>query len=482
MGLLDLFVKKNKEDKTAMNVASSISINDSVENSTAQATVKYSRPDYNPNTRKEYYDDGTMHKTVVEKAVSKTGACVDPNTGAELFAKQRDAKFKYGANWQSHAAEADHIDPLNKFVERNSDNPFLTTEDLKEIGNSEDNYQVISRKQNQSSSDVGKGGSSQYEWANDENRMRGLEKEIESGESIESVKKRIIETGKAAEKRNDRRAFFKGFKNAVNTAHEAGKSAATNAGVTALTISTITNVVDVINGDKGPEDAATDIAINGGKAAVTGYVMGGGTTVLNHTLSYSKSEFLQGLSKSNVPAQIITAVMVTGDTISKWCEGEITTQECIIQLGEKGLNLATAGYSMAVGQALIPIPIVGGAVGALVGSILTSNLYHSLIEELQVKQLEHEERMRIIAECDAVAEQAKAYREQLEKYLDLYFQEYRSCFDEAISSMQIAFKSGDAEAMISGANQITRKLGGQVKYETVSQFKSFLDSDEVDSF
>ena len=54
MGLLNLFVKKNKEDKTAMNVASSISINDSVENSTAQATVKYSRPDYNPNTRQEY--------------------------------------------------------------------------------------------------------------------------------------------------------------------------------------------------------------------------------------------------------------------------------------------------------------------------------------------------------------------------------------------------------------------------------------------
>lgn len=479
MGLFGIFDKKNK-DKT--NTAVGISISNSVRESSEQAAVKYSKPSYNPNTRKEYYDNGEMHKSVVNDAFANGKTYRDPYTGAELFAKQRDAKINYGPNWQSHSAEADHIDPLNNLVNRNKNNPFLTTDDLKEIGNSKDNYQVISRELNQSSKEIGKGGSTQSEWANDSTRMEGLEKRIESGESIESVKNRILKNGKEAEKRNDRRAFRKGIRNIGNTAHDAGKSAAKNSTITSLTISGIINTVDVIKGEKDCDEAITDLAKDGGKAAVFGYVTGGGTTVLNQILSYSKSEFLQALSKSNVPSKVITAVMATGDTIKQWCEGEITTQECLIQLGDKSLNIATMGYSMAVGQTIIPIPIVGGAVGALVGSILTSNLYSSMIEKLQNKELEHEERMRIISECNQAAENAKLFRKQLEEYLDLYFYEYRSCFNDALSSMQIAFQSGDANGVIAGANKITNKLGRQVKFETVDQFKSFMDSNEIDSF
>lgn len=356
----------------------------------------------------------------------------------------------------------------------------MTTDDVREIGNNNDNFQVLSRKLNQGSKEVGKGGSTQQEWADDATRMKGLADNIESSESISEVSKRIKHTGKVAEKRNNSRAFKKSVKNAVETAHQAGKAGAQNAGITSLTMSGIMNIVSVIKGEKNGEDAIVDTVKDGGKAALTGYAMGGGMTVVSQTLSYSSSDFVQALAKNNVPGKVITAVIVTGDTLKKWGEGEITTQECLIQLGDKGLNMATMGYSMAVGQALIPIPIVGGAVGALVGSMLTSNLYNGLINELQMKQLEHEERMRIIAECNAAAEQTRVFRAELESYLDSYFKEYRACFDNAISSMGLAYAMGDADGVIAGANDITRKLGGQVKFKTVSEFESFLDSDEDD--
>jgi hypothetical protein len=137
------------------------------------------------------------------------------------------------------------------------------------------------------------------------------------------------------------------------------------------------------------------------------------------------------------------------------------------------------GYSMAIGQALIPIPIVGSAIGALVGSALTSSYYNNLINTLQTKELEHQERMRIIEECHAAAEQTKAFRAELEGYLQAYFKDYRECFDTAISCMQFAYQTGDADGVIAAANKITQKLGGQVQYETVDEFKRFLDSDEA---
>lgn len=477
----EVAVKTDQEDdESKSRIGAGIALDASIRNSVEQANVKYSRPAYNPQTRKQYYDDGAAKKNAMDKAFSSDKTVKDPYSGAKLLKKQKDAKLQYGEKWQAHAAEADHIDPLNQIVKRTGKNPFLTTDDVKNIGNSEDNFQILSRKNNQNSKEIGKGGSTQQKWADDPTRMEGLANSMESDEPIEEVIKRIKETGKAAEKRNNRRAFKKGLKNAVGTAHEAGKDGAQNAGVTALTMSGIMNVVSVIRGEKSGEDAVADTIKDGGKAAVTGYAMGGGMTVVSQSLSYSSSEFAQALAKNNVPGRVITAVIVTGDTLKQWGSGEITTQECLIQLGDKGLNMATMGYSMAVGQALIPIPVVGGAVGALVGSMLTSQMYNNLIHDLQTKQLEHEERVRIIAECHAAAESARAFRAELEQYLDSYFEEYRTCFDDAISSMQLSYETGDADGVIAGANEITRKLGGQVRYETVSEFKSFLDSDEDD--
>ncbi|WP_349401435.1 hypothetical protein, partial [Clostridium perfringens] len=117
-------------------------------------------------------------------------------------------------------------------------------------------------------------------------------------------------------------------KNIIKTGHEAGKYSAGNAGVTAATMSGIMNITAVIKGEKSVEDALADTAIDTGKAAATGYVLGGGLTTVSHTLSSSSSKFLQGLSSMNVPGQVITAVMLTGDTIRRYGNGEITTEEC----------------------------------------------------------------------------------------------------------------------------------------------------------
>lgn len=476
----DLTMKKDRDDDEAKTkLGAGIAIDQSVQASSAAAKAKYAHPDYNPQTRKAFYDNGEAHKAAIDRAFENGQSVKDPYTGAELLKKQRDAKAQYGSEWQNHAAEADHIDPLSRFVDRNKSNPFLTTEDYNEIGNREDNFQVLSRKLNQTSKTVGKGGSTQAEWADDDTRMQGVADNIETDESIDSVKKRIRDIGTAAEKRNDSRARSRAFSNAARTAHKAGMAGAQNAGITALTMSGIMNVVSVIRGEKDSDQAIADTVKDGGKAAVSGYVMGGGLTVLSQSLSNSSSEFIQGLVESNVPGKVITAVIVTRDTLKKWCNAEITTQECLITLGEKGLNMATMGYSMAVGQALIPIPVVGAAVGALVGSMLTGAYYRNLTSTLQTKELEHQERLRIIAECEAAKRQIRIFREQLEEYLQTYFADYRHCFDDALSSMQFAYSSGDTDGVIAGANDITRKLGGTVQYNNVSEYKKFLDSGAV---
>lgn len=479
--------EKKERNHTSAKTGASIQFNNSVSQSVVQTRKHYTKPDYNPQTRRDYYDDPSAHKRAIDQAFSKGGEVVDPYTKQELLPKQSDAKLKYGGdNWQEHAAEADHIEPISRLVERVKKDPllnaFTTTEDLQRVANRDGNVQVISRKNNQGSKEAGKGGSTQEEWANDAPKMDNLAARNEEGESSTEIKENISRTGEVAEKGNSEELIKSAIKNAATTAHEAGKAAAQQAGVTTLTMVGIMNIVDVINGKKDVDDAICETVEAGGKAALSGYLMGGGMTTVAQALSSSSSQFVQALIKSNVPGKVITAVMATGDTLKRWVNGELDDVECLTQLGEKGLNMATMGYSMMVGQALIPIPIVGGAIGALVGSMLTSNLYNTLVQKLQKKKLEHEERQRIIRECNEIVRRERAFREELQSYLDSYFKEYRKCFDEALSSIKVSYEMGDADGTIAAANQITRKLGGKVQYETVAEFRDFLNDGAADIF
>lgn len=463
--------ERKKCDSGASSIGAGYAASQAAQTMTQQAAKTFAKPDTYTGNR-TLYDSGSAKINAKKNLFNSGDKVIDPYTGKTLVLTKSEAKSLYGEEWASHLAESDHVKPLEQIYKDTKGNVWNTTDDIKAAANSDDNIRVASRKYNNP-----KRSRTNKVYVEDEDYLRNKGVEL-----TKEGKQQAIKDGELAEKSINSQLKNSALKNVVKTGHEAGKAGAQNAGITALTITGITNVVSVIKGEKSGEDAITDTIKDGGRAAVNGYAMGGGLTVVSHSLSNSSSKFIRGLAESNVPGKVITAVMVTGDTLKKWESGEITTQQCLIELGDKGLNMATMGYSMAVGQAVIPIPIVGGAVGALVGSMLTSTYYNNLINALQVREMEHQERMRIIEECHAAAEQTKAFRAELEVYLNSYFKEYKDCFDEALSTMRFAYQIGDADGMIAGANQITRKLGGQVHYETVEEFKSFLDDDSVDTF
>lgn len=461
----------SEEDQLSSSVtsASGISVTEAARVSTQQAAKTFAKPE-NYTGNRYLYDSGTAKKGVKMDSFAAGGEVRDPYTNDLLELRKTDAKIKYGDDWQRHLAEGDHITPIKKIHDTYGKNPWVKNEDINDWANSKDNLQTVSREFNNA-----KRSKTNEEFVNDDVYLEKTGVKL-----TEKGKEKAIETGRKSQNIIDKNAKETIFKNVVKTGHEAGEYSAKNSGATAATMSGIMNIAAVIKGDKSVEDALADTVVDTGKAAVTGYVVGGGLTTVSHTLASSSSKFLRGLSASNVPGNVITAVMLTGNTLKKYSNGEITTQECIIALGEKGLNFATTGYAMSLGQALIPIPVVGAAVGALVGSVLTGNYYSNLVNILKTKELEHQERLRIITECERAAREERLFREELEEYLEEYFKDFQDCFDEALSEIRFAFQAGDADGIIAGANQITRKLGGKVKYENITEFKNFLDCDSDD--
>lgn len=464
--------KKEKREKTAQTIGVGLTATDSASTSIEQAAKKFTDPKPDKYDRR-LYDSPTAKKQAKAEAYNTGEAVYDKYIGNEIVATIEEAKAKYGDDWQKHLAEADHTVSLKEVFDNTIKKPWVTNDNIKNAANCKENLDVVSRSFNNA-----KRSRSNENLVNNKEYLNKKGIKLQDGGKESATNKQ-----KKAEMAINTNLFVSQTKNIVETGHKAGMQGATSTTEFSVTMSTIKNFVDVIRGEKEPEEAIANIIEDGGTAALTGYAMGSALTVVSHSLSTVSSEFIQALVKSNVPGNVITVVMATGDTLKRYAEGELSTQECILELGEKGINTVVTGGAMTAGQILIPIPVVGAAVGAFVGSTFT-RIYcdeiRSFLQEQGRRQREHQECQRTIAECRQALKAEKEYRAELEFYMKRYFNEYWSDIDETLDKMQSAFANGDADGVIAGANKITRRFGGKVYYETVSEYRSYLRSDIID--
>ena len=460
--------EEEREDKTLKDVALSKSIEVAEKNMKPYMDEKYQKPDRYTGNRKLF--DSSRKQKYKDEVFKNNRSVKDRATNKELVKEQAEAKKKYGDKWSEHAAETDHMYPTKKMYDK--DIPFFTNDDRKNIVDNPDNFEVVSRKINNAKRDRSK-----EEFYSDEGLLKERNIKIP-----DKRRKELIDEGKKNTKNINKKIKRAQINNIKQDFHETGVKAAKEAGASSGIISGIRNMVSVVKGEKTVKEALMDTAEDSGKAGAKSYVTGGGTRIINHTLSNKKSVFLNKLAENNVPGKVITAIMVTGNTIKKWGNGEISTREGIEELGENGLGFLYGSYGFTIGTTLIEGSLFAGAIGCMIGTALMSKYCNDLLAEIKNRKMDHEEKMRIIAEYKEAARVAREYREELEAYLEGELSELKGYLDAELSAMDLAYEMGDADSFIVGANEITRRLGGEVQYETVEEYKTFLDSDEDEWF
>lgn len=421
--------------------------------------------------RSAYSGEGIAKRQVKDadfSRASKDGTAVrDPYTGKELVKTKKEAKAAYGKDWQKHLAESDHKKPLHQFHEDTKDNPFLTADDQNKIANSEDNMQTVSRKFNNA-----KRSRSNKDFVGDEEYLKKTGVELS-----EEGKRRAVAEGRRTERILKHKVALTSAKNAVATGFSAGVEGMKSAGVAALALSGITNIVAVIKGEKTADEAASDIAIDTAKAGAEGFVMSGGLTVVNQALSATPSELIKTLAKSNALSAIATTLTATWDTLSRYANGEIGDRQCLEELGAKGFGMMGGNSGMVLGQILIPIPVIGGLIGSMVGYVLASSFYGSILGAVKEADLAREERIRAEAECAELVALIGQYKAEMEKAVSEYFCDHIAVFTDAFNQMNRAIGLNDIDGFMAGANAITAKVGGTVQFADYAAFDSFMQTD-----
>jgi len=299
---------------------------------------------------------------------------------------------------------------------------------------------------------------------------------LAKAEKLEKIKKSLkkskVSNKEAMEARTN--PLSSTVKDVAKLAHRAGVEQAKAGAVIGGGLSFIRNAVEVIKGEKSPEDALVDVAKDTGSAAVVSYATGSGGAALKGAMQNAPSEYLRVLSKTGVPAQVVVVALELGKTMTKFIKGEIDGIECLEELGEKGTGMLASAAGAAVGQMLIPIPILGGLIGGMIGYAFSSSCYSMLLTTGKEAKLAREERIRIEAECAMAIKQIEEYHKLIKAIIDSYLTEHRAVFDDALHELNRGLELDDADGFIAGANMISEKLGGKPQFSNMDEFDALM--------
>lgn len=262
--------------------------------------------------------------------------------------------------------------------------------------------------------------------------------------------------------------------------HRAGFEQAKLGAVVGGTLSLVANAVSLCQRKKDFKEAAKDLAIDTGESFAIGYGTGFAGAALKGAMQNSSSEILRTLSKTNLPATVVTTALTTGKILFKYLtDSEVSGVQCLEQLGEAGTSMASSAMMAAVGQLCIPIPVVGAMVGSMVGYVLSSTCYNVLLSSLKSARLAKENRVKIEVACEAHRRNIQIFIYELNKNYAVYIQYVEDTLSKGFNQMKEASRTHDTDKFIQGSNIIVKGLGRKVQFTDKKSFDKFMESDEA---
>lgn len=260
------------------------------------------------------------------------------------------------------------------------------------------------------------------------------------------------------------------LKSVANVSHRAGIKTAETAALIGGSASLVRNIVGMCKGEVEASEAATNVVKDTTQSAAMGYGTGFAGTAIKGAMQNSASEYTRALAKTNVAGTIVAVTVSASKTLTKYFKGEIDGTQCIEDLGESGTGMIASSMFTVIGQAVIPIPVVGGLIGGMVGYALSSATYGILITSLKEAKLAHEERIAIEKACEEHIKMIREYRAQMNTIIEEYLSDTMEIFNESFSGIKDALAIGDIDLLIESANEITDTLGGNKPFESMDEF------------
>ena len=459
--------KDEKDEKNDVDLASF--------NTARKVNSSEYRQSYNAKRDRSKYDDVQKRKVFKEEQYGNKKTIKDPYTGKDLHRNGNAALNKYGEKHvNEHKSQTDHTISLEKVVNKNKNNTFLSDADIKEIANIQENYKEINANLNQS-----KGSKSNVETAKKNNVSN-------------QQKKKMAEEQIKAQAAVDRKTVEKTIENANKLGVEAAKSGA----IMGAGMSAVQNFDAVINGEEELPEAILNVGIDTAKAAASSY---GTAIAVKSAESLTKTVGEEVIKKTEKTAlkvagekiggklialdagvigQVASITCEIGASVKKYLQGDISAGELVNELGEKGTGMAASLYGGVIGLCVgsaVGLPIIGEMVGNMVGYFIGTTIYNS-VQKFFDK----------ISDCEAniatnkeMADQISLYRQKLEEEFEILNAQNRKVIKESFEGMSQAILNDNMAVFNESLNDVCKVYGTEVEFKSINEFEDFWNNPDM---
>ena len=264
-----------------------------------------------------------------------------------------------------------------------------------------------------------------------------------------------------------------------NSGIEAGKTGAVAAGG----VSAVSGLIRLSRGEANTGEVIVQVAVDAAKGYASSYVTTAISKGVPHMMLKAGLEKSAAnlLTKSNAHVAIAAGIVQSGKSIARYLNGEIDGEEMLSEVSHTAITGASTFYYGALGQAIIPIPVVGAFVGStfgyFVGNMLHQSGLLSLGEALAVK-VARERREHIEAMCLTAIPLMRAHRIELENLMKQHFAERSNLLTAAFDGLEKSMIDWDADSFTAQLEKVNNAFGASLPFKTFAEFDAFMVDDD----
>ena len=303
-----------------------------------------------------------------------------------------------------------------------------------------------------------------------------LDKQAENYQQLEG---KITDSGMTTEEAVNYRLNprWETAKDIAKVSHQAALDGAKFGAAIGGGISAITNAIAVYSGDKEFGEAVKDAAADTLVSAGVGYGTAFAGTAIKDYMQQSAKEGVRALSKTALPAMIVSTCLAAGKSVFRYAQGEIDEFELTEEMSMAAAGMLSGSAFAALGQLVIPIPVVGGLIGGMVGYAVTSTFHQGFYAALKEAKLSAERRELVEMRCAAARFLAQQYKQNINCLFERKLAQIdtESC---ALFAVLDNPEISDSE-FCAGMTRFAAMLGKQISINSLAELDQAIFSDET---
>ena len=264
----------------------------------------------------------------------------------------------------------------------------------------------------------------------------------------------------------------------AHTSHRAGLEGARGAFMVGAAISMATNAYAVATERRGMIDAGRAVLVDGAVSAGMGYATAASGAALTAVMQQSGRQSLQVLSRTAAPAMVVDVCVTMTGCIRRYARGEIDGVQFLDEIGEKGSGMMASAMMAALGQIAIPVPVVGAAIGGMIGCTLSSIFYRETLEAARSADLAAERLALAIELNKAAREEILAQRLALAQFIAAELPVLNDETAQLLCALDTTQPEIDADGFAAAINRFALLLGSRLQFASLQEFDLFMTGDE----